>query len=48
MCEWKDVRCDQKERKGRNGLNGESGRETVCGGMEGSVIKADVGENKVL
>ena len=26
------------------GLNGESGIETVCGGMEGVVIKADVAD----
>ena len=45
--EWKDVRCDQSESKGRSGLNGEYGSETACDGMEGSVIKADVGEGKV-
>ena len=47
-CEWKDVRCDQRQSKRRSGLNGESGSETVCGGMEGSVVKADVDEGKVL
>ena len=30
MCEWKDVKCDQRQRKGRSGFNGESGSETVC------------------
>ena len=46
-CEWKDVRCNKRESKGRSGLNSESGGETVCGGMKGSVIKANVGESKV-
>ena len=41
------MRCDQRESKGRSGLNGECGSEAVCDGMEGSVIKADVGESKV-
>ena len=30
MCEWKTVRCDQRESKGRSGLNGECDSETVC------------------
>ena len=36
------------ERKERSGLNGESDSETVCGGKEASVIKAGVGESKVM
>ena len=38
FCVWKDVRCEQRESKGRSGLNGESGSETVCGGMEGRLM----------
>ena len=43
-CEWKYVRCDQRE---GSGLNGESGSETMCGGVEKNVIMADVGASKV-
>ena len=46
MCDWKDFKCDQRESKGKSSLDGESSSETVCDGMEGSVIKAVV-ERKV-
>ena len=46
-CEWKDVRFDQKESKGRSDLISESDSDVVCGGMERSVIKTDVGKSKV-
>ena len=44
MYEWKDVKCEQRETKG---TSGECGSETVCGGIEGNVVKADVDESKV-
>ena len=42
--------CDRVRMSGvirGSGLNSESGSETVCAGIEGSVIKDDVGEIKV-
>ena len=42
----KDVRCDQRESKGRSGIIRKCGSDIACNGMEGSVIKADVGESQ--
>ena len=47
VCVCKEVKCEQRESKGRSDLNGECGSKTVCGGMEGSVINGGVGESKV-